>query len=103
MNRRKPGIKCQNCGRTLTNKVSVALGYGPECANKRSGFLASCDTSESEISEIKQHEDRQVNRWFNGFVLEMRRGRVSKAKECLAAARRAMQPMEVDHAEQLSK
>ena len=79
--------ECCICGRQLTSPTSIARGTGDECAEKRAGFLASCDTSEAELAAIAAHPDEYVNRWARYFQIEMRRGNTRGAKRCLEAAR----------------
>lgn len=81
--------ECCICGRQLTSPTSIARGTGDECAEKRAGFLASCDTSEAELAAIAAHPDEYVNRWARNFCIDMRNGNAKAASLCIKAGRRA--------------
>ncbi len=83
--------KCQLCKRQLTNARSIALGVGPECEAKRSQFIAGCGSSEEELATIQNDEREVVKRWAKNFNSEMVRNNIRCAKQCLEAARHAMQ------------
>ncbi|MBS1790578.1 MAG: hypothetical protein JST85_22865 [Acidobacteria bacterium] len=78
---------CHICGRQLKDPDSIARGFGPECAAKRAAFLATCGTSDEELSAIQQHESPTVSRWARNFIQDMRAGRIRQARQCIEAAR----------------
>lgn len=82
---------CQLCGRQLKDADSIARGFGPECAAKRASFLASCGTSDEELSTIQHHESPAVSRWANNFRQDMRAGRIRQARQCIEAGRYQME------------
>ncbi len=83
---------CQICNRPLTDPTSIAAGVGPECAAKRTGFLSTCGTSETEINTLET-ANPDAARWVRNFRTEMRAGNVRWAKKCLEAARYRAQPV----------
>ncbi|MBL8189216.1 MAG: hypothetical protein JNK38_14505 [Acidobacteria bacterium] len=78
--------KCQICGRKLTDNESIALGVGPDCAAKRTSFVASCGTSEAEIAAL-ENASGEAARWIRNFRQDMRAGRVRQARQCIEIAR----------------
>ena len=85
--------KCQICGRQLTSEQSIALGVGPECAEKRAGFVASCGTSDAELAELAA-VGGDCNRWLKYFYIEMRNGNQRLAKRWIESARRTAERAE---------
>lgn len=82
--------ECQICGKILTDSKSLALGVGPDCANKRASFIAGCGSSEAEITALEA-EGNEVARWIRNFRQDMRAGRTHQAKQCIEIARRKSQ------------
>lgn len=83
--------ECEICGRDLSAVESVAKGYGPECAQRRAGFIASCGTTDQEIATLESAGESSA-RWIRNFRQDMRAGRVRQARQCIDAARRNAQP-----------
>lgn len=79
--------ECQICGKKLTGSESIALGVGPDCAAKRTSFVASCGTSEAEIASLEAAGELAA-RWIRNFRQDMRAGRVRQARQCIEIARR---------------
>lgn len=84
--------ECSICGRALSNTVSVVLGVGPECRKKAVSFVASCDSSETELEQLEAAGDKAAI-WIRNFRTEMRKGSKRRATYCIEAARRAAQSM----------
>lgn len=82
--------KCEICGRDLSAVESVAKGVGPECAQKRAGFIASCGTTDQEIATLENAGEASA-KWIRNFRQDMRAGRVRQARMCIEAARRKAQ------------
>lgn len=83
-------MKCQICKRALTAQGSIALGVGPECADKRAKFLASCATTVEEIACLIESGIGEAQKWGRSFLLAMGAGRRRDAECFLAAARKAV-------------
>ena len=83
---------CQICNRQLTDPASIAAGVGPECAAKRTGFLSTCGTSETELVSLET-ANPYAARWVRNFRQDMRAGRTRQARQCLDAARRNAAPV----------
>jgi len=78
---------CEICGKKLTDRESIARGFGPDCAARRASFLSSCETSEAEITRLES-AGADSARWIRNFRQDMRAGRVRQARQCIDAARR---------------
>lgn len=79
--------KCQICGRQLTSEQSIALGVGPECAEKRAGFVASCGTTDDELATLAA-VGGDCNRLLKYFYIEMRSNNQRLAQCWIESARR---------------
>ena len=79
--------ECQICGKKLADNESIALGVGPDCAAKRTSFVASCGSSEAEIATL-ENACADSARWIRNFRQDMRAGRVRQARQCIEIARR---------------
>lgn len=80
--------ECQICGKQLSDPQSLALGVGPDCAEKKSKFLAGAGTSEDEL-QILAAVNSESAKWIRNFHTDMRLGRVAYASHAISAARRA--------------
>ena len=55
--------ECRYCHTRLTSKKSIALGVGPECANKYQPFV-TCQLCQSEEDDLAKKQNRPFN-WDN--------------------------------------
>lgn len=79
--------ECQICGKQLSDPQSIALGVGPDCAEKRASFVASCGTSDAEVAQLEATGGKAA-RWIRNFRIEMRAGNKKLATYWIEAARR---------------
>lgn len=84
-----PLPKCSQCGKELSDPVSIAQEIGPDCLAKRAQSLAAAGSSETEICQMAASDDPTVARWARIVLRAIADGNLKHAERFIEAARRA--------------
>lgn len=60
MNQSGKSFRCHFCRKALIDPRSIALGVGPECAEKQARAYVSAGTTETEMARIAEFDEKEA-------------------------------------------
>lgn len=83
--------RCEICGRPLADPRLIALGYGPDCAERRAAFYGGAGLSVEAVDELALSELPDVQRWLSSMRRALYHDDYRVARIFFENARRAAQ------------